>query len=199
MTKTYFMQVFDLFWKSSGFSIVMELLSVVMKYFIFFITKLQTTTPSLKLTRVINFLSISSDLMKNIAISLMILSGVLLVKEIIARVRCNSLRNLPKSISGTLKIRRFLTHREVIPKDEEHPQINRTVLKYNKAVNHAVIDIWDSQLILYLKLPKEYQAQKMLKDREEEIKEEIASTYPQYLISTFEREEHSLWLKGTRK
>lgn len=137
--------------------------------------------------------------MKNIAICLMIISSVLLAKEIIVRIRYDSLRNLPKSISGTFKIRKFLIHREIIQKDEEPSQINRTVLKYNKAVNHAVIEIWDSQLILYLKLPKEYQAQKMLKDREEEIKEEIASAYPQYLISTFEREKHSLWLKGTRK
>lgn len=199
MTKTYFMQVFNLFWKSLGFSIMMGLLSVVVKYFIVFITKFQTTTPSLNLVRVIHFLTLSSDTMKNIAICLMIISSVLLAKEIIVRIRYDSLRNLPKSISGTFKIRKFLIHREIIQKDEEPSQINRTVLKYNKAVNHAVIEIWDSQLILYLKLPKEYQAQKMLKDREEEIKEEIASAYPQYLISTFEREKHSLWLKGTRK
>lgn len=199
MTKTYFMRLFNLFWKSLGFSIVMGLLSVVVKYFIVFITKFQTTTPSLNLVRVIHFLTLSSDTMKNIAICLMIISSVLLAKEIIVRIRYDSLRNLPKSISGTFKIRKFLIHREIIQKDEEPSQINRTVLKYNKAVNHAVIEIWDSQLILYLKLPKEYQAQKMLKDREEEIKEEIASAYPQYLISTFEREKHSLWLKGTRK
>lgn len=51
----------------------------------------------------------------------------------------------------------------------------------------------------YTKLPKEHQAQKMLKEVVSEIKEEVSNAYPEYLISGFERHGNSLWLKGTRK
>ena len=199
MTKTYFMKSFDWLWKILGFSILLEILSLMMKLLSFFIDKLQSSMLHLDLTTPINIINTGSQILEKIAIGLFILLGLILLKEIIHRVRYDSLINLPKSMSGTLKIRRFLIHHEIIKKDEEHPQINQTVEKYNKAVNHVVIDVWNSQLVLYLKLPKEYQAQKMLKEMEAEIKEEIASAYPDYLISTFEREKNSLWLKGTRK
>lgn len=199
MSKTYFMRVFDSLWKILRFSILMELLSLVVKLLTFLITKLQNTTLKLNLTAVIHFLNNGSHILENIAIGLFIVFMLMISKEMIYRVRYDNLLNLPKSMSGTFKIRRFLIHHEIIKKNEENPQINQTVEKYNKSINHAVIDIWNSQLMLYLKLPKEYQAQKMLKAMEAEIKEEIASAYPYYLISTFEREKKSLWLKGTRK
>ena len=62
-----------------------------------------------------------------------------------------------------------------------------------------MIDVDNEELLLYIKLPKEHQAQKMLKEIYSEIKEEISNTYPEYLISIFERQGNSLWLKGTRK
>lgn len=199
MTKTYFMRVFYSVWKILSLSVLFELLSLIIRLFIFFIAKFQNTVLKLDLTTVTNFLTNGSQILGNVASGLCTVFGVIISKEMIYRLRYDSLRNLSKSMSGTFKIRRFLTHREIIKKDNGHPQINQIVKKYNRAVNHAVIDVRSSQLVLYLKLPKEYQAQKMLKDMEVEIKEEIASAYPDYLISTFERKKNSLWLKGTRK
>lgn len=199
MRKTYFMKSFDSLWKILNFTILFELLSLMIKLLIFFITKLKSTTLELDLTTDINFLSNGGHILRNIAIGLFIVFGLMISKEVIYRVRHDNLLNFLKSMSGTFKIRRFLTYREILKKDDEHPQVNQMVEKYNRAVNRTVIDIWNDQLILYLKLPKEYQAQKMLKGMEAEIKEEIASAYPDYLISTFEREKNSLWLKGTRK
>ncbi|ADA64368.1 hypothetical protein [Lactococcus lactis] len=199
MSKTYFMRIFDSLWKILRLSILLEILSLMVKLLTFFISKLQNTELKLDLITDINFLNSGSHILGNVAIALFIVFILMISKEAIYRIRYDNLLNLPKSMSGTFKIRKFLAHHEIIKKDEEHPQINQTVEKYNKAVSHVVIDIWNSQLMLYLKLPKEYQAQKMLKDMEAEIKEEIASAYPDYLISTFEREKNSLCLKGTLK
>ena len=199
MSKTYFMRIFDSLWKILSLSILLEILSLMVKLLTFFTSKLQNTALKLDLIIDINFLNSGSHILGNVAIALFIVFILMISKEAIYRIRYDNLLNLPKSMSGTFKIRRFLAHHEIIKKDGEYPQINQTVEKYNKAVSHAVIDIWNSQLMLYLKLPKEYQAQKMLKDMEAEIKEEIASAYPDYLISTFEREKNSLCLKGTLK
>lgn len=176
-----------------------ELLSLKIKLLTFFIVQLQNAPIKLDLKCVVRLLNSGSRVLGDISVALLILSGLILLIEIINRVRYDSLLNLPKSMRGTFKMRRLLIHREAIKKDDEHPQINQTVEKYNKAVKHSMIDVLNSKFILYLKPPKEYQAQKMLKEMEAEIKEEIASTYPDYLISTFEREKNSLWLKGTRK
>ena len=70
---------------------------------------------------------------------------------------------------------------------------------YNKAIRKIVMDVNNEELLLYTKLPKEHQAQKMLKEVVSEIKEEVSNAYPEYLISGFERDRNSLWLKGTRK
>lgn len=199
MSKTYFMRIFDSLWKILSLSILLEILSLMFKLLTFFISKLKNTALKLDLITDINFLNSGSHILGNVAIALFIVFILMISKEAIYRIRYDNLLNLPKSMSGTFKIRKFLAHHEIIKKDGEHPQINQTVEKYNKAVSHVVIDIWNSQLMLYLKLPKEYQAQKMLKDMEAEIKEEIANAYPDYLISTFEREKNSLWLKGTLK
>lgn len=70
---------------------------------------------------------------------------------------------------------------------------------YNKAIRKILMDVNNEELLLYTKLPKEHQAQKMLKEVVSEIKEEVSNAYPEYLILGFERHGNSLWLKGTRK
>lgn len=133
-----------------------------------------------------------------------ILLLVLLLVEIIKRLKNDSLLNLGKSYLGTLRFRRFLKQSQQLPKtnsqlDEQFQTENKTVTRFNLSVRKSVLDLTQDQLILFIKVPKEAQAQKILKEHEEQIKEHVASFYSDYIISTFERKKFTLWLIGTKR
>ena len=105
---------------------------------------------------------------------------------------------------GTLRFRRFLKQSQQLPKtnnqlDEQFQTENKSVTRFNLAVRKSVLDLTQDQLTLFIKVPKEAQAQKILKEHEEQIKEHVASFYSDYIISTFERKKFTLWLIGTKR
>lgn len=186
------------------YSILMELLSLLLQLLMFFMNKLilgaKISTPVNLVNQGIGYLSIGSSLFKNIAVFLVILTGLIVIRELYLRLRYDSLKNLALSIRGTVKLRRFLHHIEPLKKLEDKKSKDDIIISnYNKAIRKVVIDVDNEELLLYIKLPKEHQSQKMLKEMVSEIKEEISNAYPEYLISVFERQGNSLWLKGTRK
>ena len=126
---------------------------------------------------------------------------VLILQEVFLRLFNDSLINLGKSIIGTFRFRKFLKHHQKSPKNDSDNYIlpkNEVILKFNKAIKKSVIDLTNKQLKLLIKIPKEAQSQKILKEHEEQIKEHISSLYPDYIISTFERNKFNLWLIGTK-
>lgn len=186
------------------FSLLVELLSLLLQVLIFFINKVTLDTKVSSLVDLVNqeviYLGIGSLFFKNMSLILIILVGLISIRELYFRLRYDSLKNLALSIRGTVKLRRFLHHIELL-KDSEDKKSKEDIIisNYNEAIRKIVIDTDNEKLLLYIKLPKEHQAQKMLKEMVSEIKEEISNTYPEYLISIFERQGNSLWLKGTRK
>ncbi|KST79339.1 hypothetical protein E34_0845 [Lactococcus lactis subsp. lactis] len=204
MKKTYFMRHFDRSVQFFMFSLLMELLSLLLQVLIFFINKVTLDTKVSSLVDLVNqeviYLGIGSLFFKNMSLILIILVGLISIRELYFRLRYDSLKNLALSIRGTVKLRRFLHHIELL-KDSEDKKSKEDIIisNYNEAIRKIVIDVDNEKLLLYIKLPKEHQAQKMLKEMVSEIKEEISNTYPEYLISIFERQGNSLWLKGTRK
>lgn len=204
MKKTYFIRHFDRSVQFFMFSLLMELLSLLLQVLIFFINKVTLDTKVSSLVDLVNqeviYLGIGSLFFKNMSLILIILVGLISIRELYFRLRYDSLKNLALSIRGTVKLRRFLHHIELL-KDSEDKKSKEDIIisNYNEAIRKIVIDVDNEKLLLYIKLPKEHQAQKMLKEMVSEIKEEISNTYPEYLISIFERQGNSLWLKGTRK
>lgn len=186
------------------FSLLMELLSLLLQVLIFFINKVTLDTKVSSLVDLVNqevtYLGIGSLFFKNMSLVLIILVVLISIRELYFRLRYDSLKNLALSIRGTVKLRRFLHHIELL-KDSEDKKSKEDIIisNYNEAIRKIVIDVDNEKLLLYIKLPKEHQAQKMLKEMVSEIKEGISNTYPEYLISIFERQGNSLWLKGTRK
>ncbi|WP_088838704.1 hypothetical protein [Listeria sp. ILCC792] len=139
-----------------------------------------------------------------ISIAAPILLIVLLFPEIINRLRNDSLLNLGESYIGTLRFRRFLKQTQQLPRANNQANVklqieNSSVTRFNQAVRKSVLDLTQDQLKLFIKVPKEAQAQKILKEHEEQIKEHAASLYSDYIISTFERKKFSLWLIGTKR
>ncbi|MFK4914987.1 MULTISPECIES: hypothetical protein [Lactococcus] len=204
MKKTYFMRYFDRSIQLLMFSFLMELLSLLLQLLIFFMSKISLSAKISSLAYLVNqgmnYLSIGSLFFQNISVALVMLTSLIVIRELYFRLRYDSLKNLTLSIRGTIKLRRYLHHIEPLKESEDKKSKEDIIISnYNKAIRKIVIDVDNEELLLYIKLPKEHQAQKMLKEIYSEIKEEISNTYPEYLISIFERQGNSLWLKGTRK
>ena len=71
--------------------------------------------------------------------------------------------------------------------------------KFNRSVAKCCIDITQRKIIVFIKVPRTQQTQKILKDLESQIKEEISSQNPEYIFSNFERTHNQLWLQGTKR
>lgn len=147
-------------------------------------------------------LTLLPNLQKLLLLNLTILS-FLLVPEISNRLAKDSLSNLGKSVIGTLHFRRFLKQTQeasLFPLLETHHKTkNESLIHFNQAIRKSVLDVSNEQLTLLIPVPKEAQAQKILKEHEEQIKEHVSSLYPNYLISTFERNKFQLWLIGSKQ
>ncbi|AEU41195.1 MAG: hypothetical protein ACTIDP_08435 [Lactococcus cremoris] len=204
MKKTYFMRYFIRSLPLFMSAVLMELLSLLFQFLIFFMNKLALCTKISSFIDLVNqgiiYLNIGSSFFKNISIVLITLAGLIMTRELYFRLRYDSLKNLALSIRGTTKLRRYLHHIESFKASEDKTsKADMVISDYNKAIRKIVMDVNNEELLLYTKLPKEHQAQKMLKEVVSEIKEEVSNAYPEYLISGFERHGNSLWLKGTRK
>ena len=198
------MRYFDRSVQLLMYSLLMEFLSLLLQILIFFMNKMILGAKRSNLVDLsnegIHYLDMGSSVLKNIAMILIMLIGLIAIRELYFRLRYDSLKNVALSIRGTTKIRRYLHHIEP-PNDSEDKKSKENIIisNYNKVIRKIVIDVDNEELLIYIKLPKEYQAQKMLKEMYSEIKEEISNAYPEYLISGFERQGNSLWLKGTKK
>lgn len=127
---------------------------------------------------------------------------MLVIREIVLRKNNDSYRNLVNSIIGTFLFRKFITQRLQTPNIAQGNQITyekNIVQIFNQSLRKSVLDITNQQLILQIKIPREAQAEKILNEHEIQIKEHIASMYPTYIISKFERIKYNLYLVGTKR
>lgn len=137
-----------------------------------------------------------------ICLALFLILLLIVLRECIARLKYDSLFNLAKSIIATYQFRAFLLQHE---KNTNQNPINQkqskdiVLVHFNKTIKKSVLDLTNKSLTLYIQIPKEVQAQKLLKEHENEIREHISSLYPKYILSNFERQKYNLWLKGTRR
>ncbi|MFT8930226.1 MAG: hypothetical protein ABF969_12920 [Sporolactobacillus sp.] len=72
-----------------------------------------------------------------------------------------------------------------------------TIEQHNKAIRNSILDIRSDSVVFMIKLPNDFQAQKSISDTKEILREEIASRFPYYVFSNFERYKHWLKLEGT--
>ena len=66
-------------------------------------------------------------------------------------------------------------------------------------MSKTVIDIRKDSVTVIINYPKTRQTQKILKDMNEDIKEELASMNPDYIFSSPTREGNLLVFKSTRR
>lgn len=139
-----------------------------------------------------------------ISISILATTLTLLIIELSHRVVKDSLWNYFKSVYQTIRIRQFLKQDELsetitFNENQTVTRLNPILREFNQSVSKCSIDIHNDEITVFMKIPRTQQSQKLLKDMEEHIKEEISSYNPNYYFSTPVRERNSLWFKGTKR
>ncbi|EMF0270875.1 hypothetical protein [Enterococcus sp. C74] len=112
--------------------------------------------------------------------------------EIVSRIARDSLVNWVKSFWVSYRLRRFL-----VRQTDHEGEGKLKIQQHNKAIRNSIIDVRNDSVTFIVKLPNDVQAQKLILDTKEILREEISSRFPNYVFSNFERYKHWLKLEGT--
>lgn len=142
-----------------------------------------------------------SKLLSIILITLLIfLIGI----ELLQRFRNDSVLNYFKSIFQTIRFRHFLKQDErneaISDKDNQTTKtgFDPVVQSFNNSISKCTIDVRNSSVSVVIQYPKTQQAQKILREMTEQIKEEISNYNPRYIFSSPTREGDKFWFKATK-
>ena len=138
------------------------------------------------------------------SISTLAISSILVIGQLLYRIAKDSIWNYFKSVYQTIRMRQFLKQVEysepiVTIENQTITRFNPVLSEFNQSVRKCTVDIHQEEVSIFLKLPRIQQAQKLLKDMEEHIKEEISNYNPNYYFSTPLRVGNKLWFKGTKR
>lgn len=140
----------------------------------------------------------------NLNITLCLILIALLTFESIQRLLTDSILNYYKSIYQTIRLRQFLNQEEssepiITMENQTVNHSNPIYNHFNSAARKCNVDVRKKTVTVFLKIPKTQQSQKLLKDMEENIKEEISSRNPNYYFSSPNRERNTLWFTGNKR
>ena len=127
---------------------------------------------------------------------------ILIAKEWISRIYSDNLLNWFRSVNQTFSLRKFMRQSERSEKIVDAQKVtsfNPINDRFNRSVRFSVVDIRRDSAQIFIKVPRTQQTQKILKELEAQIKEEISSQNPDYIFSNFERHHNQLWLQGTKR
>lgn len=125
---------------------------------------------------------------------------ILVCFELSIRIVTDSINNYFKSIYQTVKLRHFLRQRSFTEQGQSSNTIcNSTISTFNKSVSKCIVDIRKEHIVVFLKYPKTQQAQKIFKEMETHVKEEISSYNQNYYFSAPTRLRNQLWFNGTKR
>lgn len=142
---------------------------------------------------------------KNLAILLPLIALFLITIELILRAIYDKPANYFKSAYQTLRLIQFLRQDEnsqlafSIDNSSTVTRFNPILRKFNRATSKCVVDVRKDSVTIVIKYPKTQQAQKLLRNMESYIKEEISSRNPDYYFSAPDRKGNKLWFKSTKR
>lgn len=138
------------------------------------------------------------------ALCLVLIPIFLIGIELIQRLTKDSLWNYVKSVYQTFRIRQFLKQEKqsetiITTENQTVTRFNPILKSFNQAVSKCTVDVRKESVNLFIKMPRTQQAQKLLKEMEGHIKEEIASRNPSYYFSSAHRVKQTLWFTGAKR
>ena len=198
MKKSYFMHSLNSF-------IFLSMNTLVLAFFIFLCNFVLTSfakSEIIAIQKILDFINVINVFLLIVEMLTITVIVLIISIEVVNRFRKDKIMNYFKSFYSTMLLRQFLTQRteKVKPIEAQnittYNSINKT---FNRAVRKCVVDIHQDNICVIIKIPSRQQAQKLLKEMEQQIKEEIESRNPDYYFSTFIRVKNTLWLEGKRK
>ena len=142
---------------------------------------------------------------KILAILLPLIAVFLIIVELISRAIYDKPSNYFRSAYQTLRLIQFLRQDEnsqlafSIDNSSTVTRFKPILRKFNRATSKCVVDVRKDSVTIVIKYPKTQQAQKLLRDMETYIKEEISSRNPEYYFSAPNRRGNKLWFKSTKR
>lgn len=142
---------------------------------------------------------------KILVILLPLIALFLITIELILRAIYDKPTNYFKSAYQTLRLIQFLRQDEnsqlafSIDNSSTVTRFNPILRKFNRATSKCVVDVRKDSVTIVIKYPKTQQAQKLLRDMESYIKEEISNRNPDYYFSAPNRRGNKLWFKSTKR
>lgn len=200
ITKTYFMRSFNLIL----YLLLVTLICCLFGWLFNFISVQLSTITLVSLETVKPITDKISSISYGFALVFLTLSLLSVGIEIIQRLKRDSLWNYVQSVYRTFLLRHFLFQRERVQKvsNLEHQTvttINPIYDGFNRAVRKCVVDVQSDTVAVFLKVPRDQQGQKILKDMEAQLKEEIASQHAGYYFSSPVRVRNQLWFIGQKR
>lgn len=201
MKKTFFQTTYNL----NANLIVLALLSFLFKIGItLLIQMLENTKLSGKqelFTTILDKLTALEHYIQLLSFCLILVPALLVIIELVQRFLKDSLWNYFKSIYQTFRMRQFLKQDEPMNTIENQTvtRINPILKNFNHSVLGCTVDVRKENVTVLLAIPRTQQAQKLLKEMEDDIKEEISNRNPHYYFSSPHRKGNKLWFTGTKR
>lgn len=142
---------------------------------------------------------------QSLALTLTSILVLSICTELFQRFTKDSILNYFKSIYQTFRLRQFLKQDEMsesiisIDNQTTVTKFNPILKNFNHAISSCTVDIRQDTLSVFIKYPRTQQAQKLLRDMEEHVKEEISGQNPDYYFSSPHRKGNKLWFTGTKR
>lgn len=199
-TKTYFMRSFNLILYLLLFAPICSAFGCLFN----FLSVQLANVSFVNLDTVKNITDTISSVSHESALIALLLALLLAGLEIIQRLKTDSFRNYIQSVYHTFLLRHFLFQRERVQKISslEHQTvttINPIHNGFNRAVRKCIVDIRKDAITIFLKIPRDQQGQKILKDMEVQLKEEVVSQHTDYYFSSPVRVRNQLWFIGQKR
>lgn len=140
-----------------------------------------------------------------LAILLPLIAVFLIIVELILRAIYDKPSNYFRTAYQTLRLIQFLRQDEnsqlafSIDNSSTVTRFNPILRKFNRATSKCVVDVRKDSVTILIKYPKTQQSQKLLREMENYIKEEISSRNPEYYFSAPNRQGNKLWFKSTKR
>lgn len=201
MKKTFFQTTYNL----NANLIVLTLLSFLFKIGITLLIQMLENTKVSGMqelfTTILDKLTALEHYIQLLSFCLILVPALLVIIELVQRFLKDSLWNYFKSIYQTFRMRQFLKQDEPMNTIENQTvtRINPILKNFNHSVLGCTVDVRKENVTVLLAIPRTQQAQKLLKEMEDDIKEEISNRNPHYYFSSPHRKGNKLWFTGTKR
>lgn len=200
MKKTYFMRSFNL----TIFLLITALFALLLGFSAKIILTSLVKNNMVFILQIAKLMKQSSQFFISFGLLEVAVALLLIAIEVVHRFKTDKIMNYFKSVYSTLQLRRFLTQTELTEKvmtaeSQTVTTYNPINHAFNKAVSKSIVDIKQEYINIFIKVPKNQQAQKLLKEMELQIQEEIVNQNPDYYFSGATRVKNALWFKGKKR